>query len=274
MRQKPRSFYRTFRIPRKNRPGRRIDAPRVALKIIQRWIHDNILSQMPTHPASTAYTREGGIFVNGIPHAGAANLLQMDVNDFFPSIRPDTVQGLFSSLGFAPTIAEQLSSLTTYREGLPQGAPTSPLLANTAMYSTDLSLARLADAWDARYTRYADDITFSSSTYRFGQPEVEAIQGVLRQAGLQANDRKTRLIGGGFRHVVAGISVTRSPMAPRDKRRVWRALFNHAAFDPSAYVDHLDQLNGIVGFVSQYSPELAERYRETAKLVGRSRTAL
>jgi len=262
MTSNPRHYYRTFRIPRKNRPARRIDAPRVALKVIQRWIHDHILPQMPIHEASTAYARTGGIFVNGARHVGSANLLRMDVRDFFPSIRPAVVSAAFLDLGFDAAVADQLTKLVTYREGLPQGAPTSPVLSNAVMFPTDVALTALADSWGAVYTRYADDIAFSSSTYRFSGVDIEAVTSVIQEAGLTVNEQKTRIIGGGFRHVVAGLSVSTRPMAPRSKRRAWRALFHNVRVSPGEYASRLNELNGIVGFVGQYSPALAQEYRD------------
>ena len=267
----PQHYYRTFHIPRHNRSARRIHAPRVALKVIQRWIHDHILPKMTVHEAATAFAPSGGIFVNATPHVGAANLLKMDVLEFFPSVRPTDVYEAFDTLGFNNPVTQQLTGLVTYCNGLPQGAPTSPLLANAVMYSVDSALNRLAAEWHGHYTRYADDLTFSSNQHRFNLDDVARVAEVLHKVGFKANEEKTRIIGGGFRHVVAGVSMSTSTMAPRAKRRAWRALFHQASLAPKAYTSRYDEMNGIAGFVGQYAPTLSARYREIAALVGQNR---
>lgn len=267
-------YYRSFEIPRRNRAPRRIDAPRVALKVIQRWIHDHVLPKMRVHPAATAFMPAGGIFRNAVPHVAAANILKVDVREFFPSIPRNLVFRAFRELSFNGVVSRQLTLLVTYNDGLPQGAPTSPVLSNAVMYPVDEALGRLAIEWNSQYTRYADDITFSSDEHRFNPDDVLAVEGVLGELNLTINHRKTQIIGGGFRHVVAGVSVSRSAMAPRSKRRAWRALFHNASISPAEYAGRLDEMNGIAGFVGQYNPSLAARYRQIARRVAYSRQAV
>ena len=212
--------------------------------------------------------------MNAAPHVSAANLLKVDVRDFFPSIRRRVIFPAFSELGFNEFVSLQLTLLVTYGDSLPQGAPTSPVLSNAVMYPIDVALARLASGWNSQYTRYADDITFSSDEHRFSSEDVTTIAGVLEERDLVINHGKTRIIGGGFRHVVAGVSVSTSAMAPRNKRRAWRALFHNARLAPATYADRLDELNGIAGFVGQYDSALAARYRQIATRVAHSRRTI
>jgi hypothetical protein len=256
------TYYNALFIPRRGRPPRGIDAPRVALKVIQRWIHDWILPRATVHESATAFAFGRGIFANGQHHATMRNLLKMDIRDFFPSVSSEAVNGVYSGMGYGSEVAAQLTALTTLNGGLPQGAPTSPVLSNAIMFDIDVALARTATGWDAAYTRYADDIAFSSATHRFSEDDVQAVTDVLAESNFSPNDRKTKRIGGGYQHVVAGVSVSVVPMAPRSRRRAWRALFHQAAANPTEFVDRVDELTGIAGFIGQYSPGRAAQYAE------------
>lgn len=264
MRRHPGRFYRQHTIPKASGDERIIQAPRVALKVIQRWIHEQILVPADHHGKGTAFRPGASIFANGAIHLGAKNLLQTDLVDFYGSIAPDSVARAYEMIGFPVLVAAQLTDLTTLADGLPQGAPSSPMLSNLVVGKMDGELGELAAALDARYSRYADDLTFSSSTHRFDEADVHAVAEIAEGHGFALHPKKTRLVGGGYRHVITGVSTTTRPQYPRAKRRAWRALFHHVRNDPSQFSDQRRRLLGIAAAVSAYDPELGAKYTDLA----------
>jgi RNA-directed DNA polymerase len=140
----PARHYTTFRIPKRNGGSREISAPRPALKHVQLWIHTALLSALIPHEASHGFAPGRSIVTNASPHVGAELILKLDLRDFFPSISRRQVQGIFRRAGYTVPVARLLTSLTTFGGGLPQGAPTSPALANLVAYGMDARLTRIA----------------------------------------------------------------------------------------------------------------------------------
>lgn len=258
MRRRPETYYQTFNIPKHN-GRRRIDAPRVALKIIQRWIHDHITSPIPAGEECFGFVPGKNIFGNCSKHIGAINMMSIDISDFFPSINHLQVVQVFEGLGFPARVAIQLADLTTWRDGLPQGAPSSPSLSNLVFLPLDHLLSRWAADNATSYSRYADDLTFSSSDRRFVQADVAEIQDLLAKRGFRVNERKTRIVGGGFRHEVTGLSAASRPMPTRSTRRRWRAEFHQARVKGVGDRGHL---SGIAGLVTYYDPGLGSKYQK------------
>ena len=259
--------YKTFDIPKRH--GRRvIDAPRVALKVVQTYIAQHIADRFAVHDAAHAFRANRNKFSNGAPHAGAPNFMSLDIRDFFPSTTEQAILRLFAQAGFPGAIAGQLADLCTKGGGLPQGAPSSPSLSNAVFLEADVKIQDLATQWSASYTRYADDLSFSSSVRRFGPDDVAAIQAILSEHGYELNTQKTMLVGGGFRHEAAGVSVSSAEViAPRWRRRKWRGLFHKASESPRNFAGRSQELRGIAAFVHQYDAALASRYFEVAAQV-------
>lgn len=165
---------------------RLIEAPKVRLKQIQREILTGILDPIPTHPAAHGFVPGRSIKTFAAPHVGKNVVLRMDLEDFFPSVSRPRIHAFFRTAGYPEPVADLLGSLCTnvaphtlwrntpansMRLGeisemyaqphLPQGAPTSPALANHSAYRIDCRLTGLAKSAGAIYTRYADDLAFS-----------------------------------------------------------------------------------------------------------------
>ena len=174
--------------PKRNGSTRLIEAPKGRLKAIQRQILREVLAPIPPHEAAHGFRPGRSVLSFVEPHAGRAVVLKMDLLDFFPTIRLARVVSLFRAAGYPEAVARGLAGLCTNRvpprlwrapEGplsgsdawrtrqlyrkahLPQGAPTSPTLANLAAYRLDCRLGGLAASAGAAYTRYADDLAFS-----------------------------------------------------------------------------------------------------------------
>ena len=153
--------YRTFAIPKGNKGVRLISAPRVGLKIIQKWIATQFQAKYlaPEHVFG---------FVAGRSHIDAASrharakwVLSVDIRDFFQTTPIAIVVKALEDLGYSKDSSLIIASLSCYKGFLPQGAPTSPVLSNICFKETDQKLSELANFFDVRVTRYADDIVFS-----------------------------------------------------------------------------------------------------------------
>jgi len=171
----------SYRVLRKDAARvRLIEAPKGRLKALQRPILSGILEMIPVHGAAHGFRKGHSIQTFCAPHVGQRVVLKMDLRDFFPEISGARIQGLFRTMGYPERVADLLGGLCTNsapREiwngvdwdtqalygsrHLPQGAPTSPALANLCAYHADCRLSGLAESVAARYTRYADDVAFS-----------------------------------------------------------------------------------------------------------------
>jgi len=190
----------------------------------------------------------------------------IDIENFFPSIKDESVQRYVLKVGFPFIVAKQLTDLCTFEGRLPQGAPTSPMLASIVFSPVDQKLRSLASSWGAVYTRYADDLAFSGRR-QFSRTDIRRVSDILRRAGFRTNFAKSRITGAGSRQIVAGLVVNERGLPPREKRRGWRAMFHQASRLPGSFVGRSAELRGLASFVNQYDRELAKSYFQAADVV-------
>ena len=241
--------YRRFTIPKKTGGVREISAPMPRLKRAQYWIMKNILEPLPGHAASHGFRTQRSILTNANPHAGQRVVINIDLKDFFPTITYARVKGFFVSLGYPEKVAAPLALICTDAERdqlridgqtwniargerrLPQGAPTSPAIANQIANRLDKRMTGAAKATGFTYTRYADDMTFSGNVAP-GSVQVDRLLWQLRQIaeaeGFTFNDKKTRVMGAGTRQDVTGLVVNKQPAVARHERRRFRAWLHGA----------------------------------------------
>jgi hypothetical protein len=229
-----RPVYAAHSIPKRNgRGSRTIHVPDAATKTLQRRILRRVLGRLRAHAAATGFERGRSILDNARPHVGQAVLVKLDVRDFFPSTSTDRVRALFRSLGWDAESADTLVRLCTLDGGLPQGAPTSPRLANLANVRLDARLAALAARHGAAYTRYADDLTFS-----FPADDRSAVHQVIGMAKMIVGDeggyrlhqkRKLQIRRRHEQQLVTGLVVNERVQLPRRVRRWLRAVEHHVA---------------------------------------------
>lgn len=160
---RPKRHYRTFNIPKGKKGVRRITAPRVALKIVQKWLGYQ-LSHASSYPNHVYGFVPGRSHIQAaILHAGADWALSVDIERFFETTPASLVQATFARLGYGEASASLLTSLTCFDGCLAQGAPSSPSLSNLCFYEVDAEIASLAKRHQCRISRYADDIVLSGS---------------------------------------------------------------------------------------------------------------
>ena len=214
-----------------------IEAPKPKLRRLQRRILRGILDQVPPHPAAFGFVRGRNCLQGAQRHAGEDVVICMDLKDFFLSVPASRVHALYRSLGFPWQVARLLTGLTTVTSPaetlaelaaddrhralpgralagphLPQGAPTSPALANLAAWRLDQRLGALARRIGAAYSRYADDITLSGPreiAFESAGPLAEIVGEIVSGEGFTLNTAKTRIQRQCARQTVTGIVVNR-----------------------------------------------------------------
>ncbi len=220
--------------PKRSGPPRLIEIPKPQLKAIQKLILKEILNRAPVHDCAHGFVRRRSCLTAAKFHAGEQVLLSADLKDFFLNTRMSRVHGIFRHLGYPTPVARLLTSLCSTAtpasvfarlpaaqrhdwetrklfssQHLPQGAPTSPALANLCAWRLDCRLLGLANAFGANYTRYADDLAFSghalfaNRTARF----LVALDAITSDEGFALNIRKTRIMGRHVSQRVTGVVV-------------------------------------------------------------------
>lgn len=289
--------YTHFTINKRNGTPRQIWSPIPRLKFVQRWILENILNNLMTHGAAHGFVRGKSIVTNATVHCNSALLIKLDVKDFFPSVHWRRVKGVFRHAGYPEQIATLLALLCTESprqmvqqngktyyvalsdRALPQGAPTSPALTNIVCLNLDRRLTGLAEKIGLRYSRYADDLTFSlpansTSIKNAAQPSdhnhligqlLGSVHKILQEEGFILNNDKTRVIRMGNQHNVTGMVVNGEgvPRVPRKIKRMLRAsLHNLALGQPLREGETLETLSGYAAWIASAERELGETYLE------------
>lgn len=253
-----------------------IEAPKRELKELQRWILREILEKIPPHPAAHGFVKGRSIATFAAPHVARPVVLKMDLRDFFPSVAGARVQALFRTMGYPETVADLLGGICTNvatgdvpaiycRPHLPQGAPTSPAIANMCAWRMDCRLAGLAKSAGADYTRYADDLAFSGDA---GLERLSACVALIAEEdGFHVHFRKTRVMRQGVRQRLAGLTANAKVNVIRADFDLLKAtLTNCVRLGPEsqnreshpAFRAHLE---GRVGFVESINPQKGARLR-------------
>jgi RNA-directed DNA polymerase len=276
--------------------ARLLEVPKARLKDIQRRLLHELLDNIPPHEAAHGYRVGRSIASYVRPHAGRAVVLHFDLCRFFTSIGAGRVRAVFRTAGYPPAVAWLLAGLCTnavpadvlgtrpanarrprgsddhvfLSPHLPQGAPTSPALANLCVYRLDCRLDGLSRAVGARYTRYADDLVFSGD---------EALERSIRrfhvlvcrialEEGFEINTRKSHFMRQGVRQQVAGIVLNARPNLPReDFDRLKAILTNCVRHGPESqnrdgHADFRAFLAGRISYVTMIHPARGRRLRD------------
>ena len=201
-------FYKEYNIPKKNGGLRKIHEPYPSLKEIQSWILKQILTPATKRfvsPVAKAYIPKLNVRDNARFHKGQKYVLCLDLTDFFGSIHFSQVFSIFKNMGYSRPLAVLLSNLCVMKDALPQGAPTSPMLSNMVFKYYDDKIFEYCKAKNIRYTRYADDLTFSGD---FNYKEIISfINRLLSKTSFVINRSKTKIISNGNRQEVTGVIV-------------------------------------------------------------------
>jgi RNA-directed DNA polymerase len=264
----PTRYYRTFAIPKRTGGTRTISSPRVFLKTVQKWLLINVLYRRSLPNYVTGFIPQKSILDNATFHVGKEQLVRMDIEDFFPSIGLGEVEHIFRSFGYKPDVVNLLSRLCLLNGQLPQGAPTSPYLANLVFLPCDEKIQGLATARDITYSRYADDLTFSRGV-AFDSDFILNVEKFIGAAGFRINRAKFMRVGKGQRHTTTGFVVNEKVHPSRTFRRRLRAKFHQAADDPNAFQKDYHRMQGWAAYVNMYDKELGQTYLAIAQKIPR-----
>lgn len=292
--------YRYLALPRRGAMPRVIEAPKMRLKEVQRWILGSVLAGVPAHSAAHGFVAGRSVVSHAQLHTGQRAVLRLDLKDFFASVPAGRVYRTWRTLGYDRTVAHVLTGLTTNvvplavwqqiaagtptnavqsrfwlgrqlaTPHLPQGAPTSPALANLAAFGLDRRLAGLAEASGLRYSRYADDLTFSGGSRLIRRRgEFEAlVTTIVRGEGFQLNAGKSMTQAAGGRQAVCGVVVNVRTNAPRAEYDRLKAILHNAAHGGPASQnrDHVEDfrahLLGRISWIEALNPGRGRRLRE------------
>lgn len=281
-----RIHYHHFQIPKRNGSPRDIWAPLPLLKSCQRKILHEVVEKLPVHGAAHGFMPGRSTFSNAQQHSNAALVIKLDIKDFFPSVTFTRIKGIFRKAGFREQVAILLAALCSEsprkqieHEGrslfialgprcLPQGAPTSPALTNTLCLSLDTRISAFAEKLGLRYTRYADDLTFSSEQNMDAQQIrrlLGTISAIVLNEGFSVNKAKTRVYRHGNRQQITGLVVNgeQPPRIPRRlKRQVRAAIHNYKNGKPLREGETLQTIKGYIAYIQMCDAQLAEKLRQ------------
>ena len=234
--------YRLFRIRKRGGGWRQICVAEPRLRRVMRWLNRFVLAALRPHNASYAYARGCSIFKCAQVHLGCRWLIKVDIRQFFESISEIQAYRVFHEAGYEPLVSFELARLTTrlshsrrrysrsqwmtwnksrystiewYQHhvlgSLPQGAPTSPAIANLAVRECDDAIAQIAKREGLIYTRYSDDLLFSTAEHSYSRKQatqfIRAVYGTMQSVGLRPHTAKTVVVPPGARKVVLGLLV-------------------------------------------------------------------
>ncbi len=288
--------YRWF--PKSGGGSRLLEVPKSRLRMLQRRVLHGILDLIPAHELAHGFSPGRNLLGFVKPHCGRELLLRLDLESFFSSVTSARVFGIFRSAGYPEGVARLLTAICTHRTPehvlkaapdemartseerwrvlkrlaaphLPQGAPTSPALANLAAYGMDVRLASAASSIGAVYTRYADDLAFSFDSHgarRASRFHILAA-GIALDEGFSVQFRKTRFVRQGAAQRLAGLVINEHPNVPRREFDRLKAMLHRAAKHGPAAMSGLRQPNvraqlvGRIGWVEQANPARGRKLR-------------
>lgn len=309
--RKYRKPYHFFRMRKRLGGYRLICVPTPALLRVQRWIARHILRRVSAHPASMAYEKGQSALNCAKMHCGCRWLIKMDIRQFFESITEKQVYNVFRSLGYRELISFEFARICTrigradhkkytlqrwkndkaesysihkYRNivlgNLPQGAATSPGLSNLVAADLDTKIAELASKWNLVYTRYADDIIFSSDEVEFNRTEamsvIEHVERLISSEGFRPHTMKTSVSSPGARKVVLGLLVDglQPKLTRQYKSRIEQHIYYLDKYGPAEHAErrgfkslfslraHIDGLLSYAAFVDpSFTEPLNEKYQ-------------
>ena len=265
---------------------RLIEAPKRQLKLVQRRILYGILDLVPTHVACCGFRPGLSIKDYASPHCDKPILLKMDLRDFYPSISYGRIFAIFLSLGYPEEVTRVLAQLCTVTSPttlwmsqgvcssstllsktyaarhLPQGAPTSPVLANLSAYRLDCRLAGFAKHSQLDYTRYADDLAFSGDETLGGKVKRAAatIATVISEEGFAVNERKTKVMSQATQQRLAGVVVNKHPNIRRKDYERMKAILTNClrhgveGQNRANHPDFRGYLTGMIGYIAMINP--------------------
>ncbi|HWK14196.1 MAG TPA: reverse transcriptase domain-containing protein [Rhizobiaceae bacterium] len=261
---KPEYHYRTFPMKKSDGSDRLISTPKTYLKVIQWWILDNILDGSRLDNAAHGFRKGRSYFSNAYAHFGSKHILNVDIKSFFDSIQRHHVLRVFSDLGYEENGSFVLTALVTRNGVAPTGAPTSPMIANLIFRDADEQLSIFAAENGLKYTRYADDLTFSGQD-KISHNVLASVSKIVEATGFVLNVKKTKFMGRGDRQDVTGLIINDGLNMPREWRNWARGFLHRVSLDPSSYEREVHRVRGIYGILKQIDGDHSKALTRVAR---------
>lgn len=268
MRSAP-TMYKEFSIKKRSGGERIIRQPTPFIKNIQRAIVETALNDIDSSDFSMAYEKGRSIKDNALIHVGAEFLLKMDFKDFFPSIKPSDLFRALDDFGYELNDLDRMF-LSRYLfvevESLLElsiGAPSSPVVSNLVMKNFDIAVGEFCHGNSIRYSRYADDLTFSGCSYEdLKKVEAHVVRTISLddKSNLLVNEEKTRFVGKGRSQRVTGVILTHdgSISVGRNLRKKIRGLV-HLYSNKKLNNSDIPYLHGIISHMRNIEPDYYEK---------------
>ncbi|MGF7181210.1 retron St85 family RNA-directed DNA polymerase [Tunturiibacter psychrotolerans] len=270
--------YKVYEIAKKA-PGKKrtIAQPAREVKPLQYWVMKNVLAAFPIHPSAVAYRKGKSILDNAAPHAAHAFLCKLDFKNFFPSIKSSDFEKFmhFNPLASVWTKEEigHLSRILFWRKKrgnvlqLSIGAPSSPLLSNILLYAFDVAMNAFCSGADITYTRYADDLSFSTNTQGALSQMEERVMEIckeIRSPKLMLNEGKTVHASKRGLRRVTGLVLTNDGLVSlgRERKRAIRARFHRYMLGQLSGAE-IAELAGMLSFIRSVEPLFLQRLAKT-----------
>ncbi len=270
--------YKVFTIPKRDGTLRTVAQPAREVKAIQRWLVSDLSSILPVHSAATAYQRGTSIKLNADRHLESDFLLKMDFKNFFPSIEFGDLCAHFekyASSRYDESAIAMISRLCCWApERRPPlrlciGAPSSPLLSNSVLYEFDCHFESICNKDKVSYTRYADDLTFSTKNPHVLKAYPSFVQEFLsrlRFPSLKINAQKTVFASRAELRMVTGITLTsdQNLSVGRDRKRLARSMFHRFSLNKLSDKE-IEKMWGLLAFIDYIEPGFSERLKRGKK---------
>jgi retron-type reverse transcriptase len=270
--------YQRFERPKASGGTRVLHAPTSKLKTVQRYITQKILLKRHPHKYATAFYPGSSLAKGASPHVDRRIVVRMDLKDFFPSITYRQVRQVFSQFGYTYRVASMLANLCCDEGRLVQGAPSSPALSNLVAMRVDQRICGMKPKLKFYYSRYADDLIFSSNDERL-LGRLPFIKRILAEEGFTVNEEKLRIMRAGRQQRVTGVVVNSRLNVPRTEHRRLRAILHNIeskgwdlarsqweAVERTPLRDELhfqNFLRGKIAFVASLNPEKGSALLDT-----------
>ncbi|MCB7129532.1 MAG: RNA-directed DNA polymerase [Candidatus Brocadiales bacterium] len=256
--------YRPLLIPKAEDEWRKLLAPKRELKHTQRVVLDMLLDDVPFPDSIHGYRKGRSILTNAEPHIQQELVINIDIENFFPSVHPERVKRNFLMLGYRDPVAKFLVRLCTFNHQLPQGAPTSPALANLAISRTMLALEKFCKKRGINFTGYSDDLTFSGP--QAIEKHIETLMSIIRENGFRVNKNEIKIQPSSQLQEVTGLVVNDKVNLNKSLKKKVRAMLHTARTNgpESLHRDNKpyrkDQLLGLILHTKNVDQKLGEKH--------------
>jgi len=268
--------YKIFKIPKRDGTFRTISAPITSLKMAQRWLLENILYKNRMSEYSYGFSRgkKGSPLVAcAEKHKNNLFVMKIDIKNFYPCIKREQVFHQFENMGYNTYAANLLTNLCYHNEGLPQGAVTSAYLANLICYKMDVRISSYCNKRDITYTRYADDLVFSSDNRDSLRKIYGMIKKIIEDEGFEVNNEKTHFMTPKNHKEILGITINDSYIkAPREMKKNVRSMIHSSIITGDytqnsvirGYISYIDSIEK--GYISKVKKYINKYYADPITL--------